>query len=70
MLVLLMDEIYEASVEIGSRTMMHKPSFIKIGSGIKRQLREHIQIDRKHIDLISLILFVLFFQNMESMQKI
>jgi hypothetical protein len=41
MLVLLIGGIYEVSVEIGSGTMMHKPSFIKIGSGVKKLLGEY-----------------------------
>jgi hypothetical protein len=44
--------------------MMYIPSFIKIGSGIQKLLREDTQTHRLHGDFISLLLF--FFRNNES----
>jgi hypothetical protein len=50
-----MGGIYE--VEMGSDAMIHKPSFIKIGSGIQKLLGGDTQTHRRHDNLISLHLF-------------
>jgi hypothetical protein len=53
--------------EIGSGAMTYIPSFIKIGSGIRKLRRGvHRQSHRQHGDLISL---PLFFQNKEIWLK-
>jgi hypothetical protein len=46
--------------------MIYVPSFIKIGSDIPKLIRG-IHKHRQHGDLISLLLFLFFFQNKESM---
>jgi hypothetical protein len=54
------------AVEMGSGAMIHKPNFIKIGSGIQNLIGgKHTQ--RENGDCISLLLF---FQNKEGRLKI
>jgi hypothetical protein len=43
------------SVEIGSNAMIYIPSFINIGSGIRKSIRGGIH--RQHGDLISILSF-------------
>jgi hypothetical protein len=50
----------KCAVEMGRGAMIYIRSFIKIGSGIRKLMRVHIQTRREHGDRISLLLF---FQN-------
>jgi hypothetical protein len=43
--------------EMGSGATIYIPSFIKIGSGIKKLIKGDTQTHRQHGDLISLLLF-------------
>jgi hypothetical protein len=43
------------AVEMDSGAMMYIPSFIKIGSGIRKFIRGDTQTHRQHGDLISLL---------------
>jgi hypothetical protein len=53
------------AVELGSGAMMYIPSFIKIGSGIRKLMgKGDSQTDGEHGDRISLLSF--FFQNKNS----
>jgi hypothetical protein len=45
------------AVEMGSSSMIHIPSFIKIGSGIQKSLKGDTHTDTQQGDLISLLLF-------------
>jgi hypothetical protein len=63
MLVLLIEGIYEVTVEMGSGTMMHKPSLIRIGSGIKKLLGEYIY---GHTDSTSISSILLIFSKYEK----
>jgi hypothetical protein len=51
------------AIEMGSRPMIYIPSFIKIGSGIRKLIGGDTQTHRQHGDFISLLLL---FQNKES----
>jgi hypothetical protein len=53
-------------VEMGSVAMIYIPSFIKIGSDIRKLIRRDSQTHRWHGDRMSLLLFL---QNKESRQK-
>jgi hypothetical protein len=56
------------AIEMGSGVMIYIPSFIKIGSGIRKLMGGGgTQIHIQHGDLIILLLF---FQNKESRLKI
>jgi hypothetical protein len=43
------------AVEMGSGAMIYIPSFIKIGSVIRKLIKEDSQAHRQHGDLISLL---------------
>jgi hypothetical protein len=64
-----MGGIYEVAVEMASGATIYMPSFLKSGSGVQELLRgrEDSQSCRQHGDLIRLLLF---FENMENMQKV
>jgi hypothetical protein len=55
------------TVEMGSGAMIYVPSFIKIGSGIRKLIGVDMETHRQQGDLISLLLF---FQNKEIRLKI
>jgi hypothetical protein len=61
-----MGGIYGVAVEIDSGAMIYIPSFIKIGSGIRKLFGWDTQTHRQHGDRISLLLF---FRNKESRLK-
>jgi hypothetical protein len=54
------------AVEMDSGAMIYIPSFIKIGSGIRKLIRRDSKTHRPHGDLISLLLL---FQNKERKLK-
>jgi hypothetical protein len=47
----------KCAVEMGSGAMIYIPSFIKIGSGIHKLIREDTQTHGQHGDRISLLSF-------------
>jgi hypothetical protein len=49
------------AVEMGSRVMIYIPSFVKIGSGIQKLIRENTQTHREDGDCMTLYLFIYLF---------
>jgi hypothetical protein len=62
-----MEGFIKYAVEMGSGVMIYIPSFIKIGSGIKK-LIGGAYTDTQHGDRISLLLFLAYFPYFEKLK--